>query len=149
MGYRVTDAMVAMSAQEIHDVAEVALASFEEVKGPLEIRTAVMKSIGIHPKDLVGAAVYLETASDPIPYPSDQDLEDWVGWNPDIMEILRELKFEADETRVRTERMAVIMTTVLKKVKCLEKAEALHSKESNLQKESQGVETEDVLSSKE
>ena len=45
--------------------------------------------------------------------------------------------------------MAVIMTTVLKKVKCLEKAEALHSKESNLQKESQGVETEDVLSSKE
>ena len=90
MGYRVTDAMVAMSAQEIHDVAEVALASFEEVKGPLEIRTAVMKSIGIHPKDLVGAAVYLETASDPIPYPSDQDLKDWVGWNPDIMEILRE-----------------------------------------------------------
>ena len=76
MGYRVNDAMIAMSAQEIHDIAEVALSSFEEVKGPLEIRTAVMKSIGIHPKDLVGAAVYLETACDPIPYPSDQDLED-------------------------------------------------------------------------
>ena len=65
------------------------------------------------------------------------------------MEILRELKFEADETRVRTERMAVIMTTVLKKVKGLEDAEALHLKESNLRKESQRVETEDVLSSKE
>ena len=37
MGWKVTDAMAAMSAQEIHDVAEVALTSFEEVKGPLEI----------------------------------------------------------------------------------------------------------------
>ena len=149
MGYRVTDAMAAMSAQEIHDVAEVALASFEEVKGPLEIRTAVMKSIGIHPKDLVGAAVYLETASDPIPYPSDQDLEDWVGWNPAIMDILRELKFEADETQVRTERMAVVLTAVLRKVKSLEDAEALRLKELNLQKESQRAETDDVPSRKE
>ena len=148
MGWKVTDAMAAMSAQEIHDVAEVALTSFEEVKGPLEIRTAVMKSIGIHPKDLVGAAAYLETASDPIPYPSDQDLEDWVGWNPAIMDILRELKFEANETRVRTERMAVIMTAVMRKLKGLEDAEALCLKESNLQKESQRAKTEDVLSSK-
>ena len=109
LGYRVNDAIIAMSAQEIHDGAEVALSSFEEVKGPLEIRTAVMKSIGIHPMDLVGAAVYLETASDPIPYPSNQDLEDWVGWNPDIMEILRELKEEADATRVRTERMVLLV----------------------------------------
>ena len=38
-GWRITDAMAAMSAQEIHDVAEVALSGFEEVQ------TAVMKSI--------------------------------------------------------------------------------------------------------
>ena len=86
--------MAAMSAQEIHYVAGVALTGFEKVKGPLEVRTAVMKSIGIHPKDLVGAAAYLETASNPIPYPSDQELEDWVGWNPALMVILRELKYE-------------------------------------------------------
>ena len=65
------------------------------------------------------------------------------------MDILRELKFEADETRVRTERMAVIMTAVMRKLKGLEDAEALRLKESNLQKESQRAKTEDVLSSKE
>ena len=154
--------MASMSSQEKHDVAEVALSSFEEVKGPLEVRTAVMKSIGIHPKDLVGAAAYLETAADPIPFPSDQDLEDWVGWNPAIMDILRELKFEADETRIRTERMAVCMTAILRKVKNLEEAEVLRLKELNAlkeaealrleqerQKESQRTETEDVPDHKE
>ena len=65
------------------------------------------------------------------------------------MDILRELKFEADETRVRTERMAVIMTAVMRKLKGLEDAEALRLKELNLQKESQRAKTEDVLSSKE
>ena len=108
-----------------------------------------MKSIGIHPKDLVGAAAFLETASDPIPYPSDQDLEDWFGWNPAIMDILRELKFEADDARVRTERMAVALTAVLRKVKNLEDAEALRTKDLNLQKESKGAETTNVPSCKE
>ena len=108
-----------------------------------------MKSIGIHPKDLAGATAYLETAFEPIPYSSDQDLEDWVGWNPAIMDILRELKFEADETRVHTERTAVIMTAMMRKLKGLEDAEALRLKELNLQKESQRAKTEDVLSSKE
>ena len=100
-------------------------------------------------QDLVGAAAYLETAADPIPYPSGQDLEDWVGWNPAIMDILRELKFEADKTRVRTERRAVCMTAILRKVKGLEEAEALCLKELDLQKESQRAETEDVPSRKE
>ena len=65
------------------------------------------------------------------------------------MEILRELKEEADATRVRTERMGVVLTAILRKVKGLEEAEALRAKEANLQEESQGVETEDVLNSKE
>ena len=108
-----------------------------------------MKSIGIHLKDLVGAAAYLETASDPIPYPSDQELEDWVGWNPALMDILRELKYEADDAKMRTERMAVLMTAVLRKVKGLEDAEALRTKDLNLQKESKGDEITDVQSRKE
>ena len=148
-GWQITDAMAAVSAQEIHDVAEVALTSFEEVKGPLEVQTAVMESTGIHPKDLSSAAVYMETASDPIPYPSDQELEDWVGWNPALMDILRELKYEADDAKLRTDRMAVIMTAVLKKVKSLEDAEALRTKDLNLQKESKGDEIPDVQGHKE
>ena len=107
-----------------------------------------MKSIGIHLKDLVGAAAYLETASDPIPYPSDQELEDWVGWNPALMDILRELKYEAEDVKMRTERMAVLMTAVLRKVKGLEDAEALRTKDLNLQKESKGDKITDVQSRK-
>ena len=63
--------MEAMSAQEIHDVAETDLSDFEEVKKPAEIRTAVMKSKSIHLKDMLGATAYLESTADPIPYPSD------------------------------------------------------------------------------
>ena len=36
-GWKITNAMEALSAQEIHDVAETALTKFEEVKGPIEI----------------------------------------------------------------------------------------------------------------
>ena len=148
-GYRVNDAMIAMSAQEIHDIAKVALSSFEEVKGPLEIRTAVMKSVGIHPKDLVGAAVYLATASDPIPYPSDQDLEDWIGWNPYVREILKDLKDEVDRARMHNDRMGVAMAALMKMVKGLKDAEALRTKAANLQQESKGTETKDIVDNKE
>ena len=91
-GWKIPNAMVALSAQEIHDIAEVALTEFESVKGPIEIRTVVMRSVGIHLKELIGAAAYLNNASDPIPYPSEQELEDWVGWNPALMSTLREIK---------------------------------------------------------
>ena len=43
------------------------------------------------------------------------------------MYTLRELKSEADNAKVRTERMAVILTSVLKKLKGLEAAEALRA----------------------
>ena len=127
----------------------MALSSFEEVKGPLEIRTAVMKSVGIHPKDLVGAAVYLATASDPIPYPSDQDLEDWIGWNPYVREILKDLKDEVDRARMHNDRMGVAMAALMKMVKGLKDAEALRTKAANLQQESKGTETEDIVDNKE
>ena len=148
-GWKIANAMEAMSAQEIHDVAETALSDFEEVKGPAEIRTAVMKSVGIHLKDMLGATAYLESAANPIPYPSDQELEDWVGWNPALMYTLRELKSEADAAKVRTERMAVILTSVLKKLKGLEAAEALRAeKEMNFRKgfqESKGNEASELI----
>ena len=80
LGYRITDVMAAMSAQEVHDIAEVALSSFEEFKGPLDTKTALMKSIGLHPKDLAAAAVYLvySLRPDPLPqYPGSGRL-DWM-----------------------------------------------------------------------
>ena len=64
------------------------------------------------------------------------------------MDILRELKYEADDAKMRTERMAVLMTAVLRKVKGLEDAEALRTKDLNLQKESKGDKITDVQSPK-
>ena len=96
-----------------------------------------MRSVGIHLKELIGAAAYLNSASDPIPYPRDQELEDWVGWNPTLMRTLRELKDETEDANGRMEKMAVILTAVLRKVKGLEAAEALRGvKEMNFWKDS-------------
>ena len=131
--------MERMSAQEFHNVAETALSDFKEIKGPVKIRAAVLKSVGIHIKDMFGATAHLESAVDPIQYPSEQDLEDWVGWNPALMHTLRELecsqKLEANDSRVCMEKMEVMLTAVLKKLKNLEEAETLSAeKEGNLLK---------------
>ena len=121
-GYSILDAMEAMSATDILEIAELALTFYDEVKGPLENRILVMKSIGLHPKDLKAAAAYLETSADPIPYPSQQDLDDWTGANPQVMDILNELQTASLRNQIRTERMAVILTAILKKVIKLDKA---------------------------
>ena len=65
------------------------------------------------------------------------------------MEILRELKEKADANRVHNDRIGVVLTAVMKMVKSLKDAEALRTKASNLQQESKGTETEDVLNNKE
>ena len=122
--YTIIDAMEAMSTKETLEIAELALKFYDEVKGPLENRVLVMKSIGLHPKDMNAAAAYLETSADPIPYPTPQDLEDWTGVNSQtpVMDILSELQVASLENQIRTERMAVILTAILKKVIKLDKA---------------------------
>ena len=148
-GYRSTDAMVALSSKEIIGIAETALSNFEEVKGPLELRVAIMKSIGLHPKDLAGATVYLETAADPIPYPSTQDLEDWIGWDPDVRDSLKEMKEDSLQNRIIIERMGVTVAAWMKMEKSLTDAEALCTKADNLQQESKGTETDDIVDNQE
>ena len=108
-----------------------------------------MKSIGLHPKNLAGATVYLETASDPIPYPSTQDLEDWIGWDPDVRESLREMNENSLQSRIVIERMGVEMAALMKMVKSLTEAEALRTKSANLQQESKGTETDDIVDNQE
>ena len=128
-----------MSTQEFHDVAETALSDFEKLKGPEEVRSVVLKSVSIHIKDMLAATAHLEGAVHPIQYPCEQDLEDWVGWNPALMYTLRELdcsqKEDTNDSRVCMEKMEVMLTAVLKKLKNLEEAEALRAeKEGNLLK---------------
>ena len=141
--------MVALSSKEILGITETALSNFEEVKGPLELRVAIMKSIGLHPKDLAGATVYLETAADPIPYPTTQDLEDWIGWDPDVRDSLRELKEDSLQDRIIIERMGVTMAALMKMVKSLTDAEDLRTKANNLPQESKGTETDDIVNNQE
>ena len=143
-GYKITDAMIAVSTKEVLGLAEVVMSDFEEVKGPLELRVSIMKSIGLHPKDLASATVFLETASDPVPCPQQKDLEDWIGWDPDVRESLRELKEDSLQDRIIIERMGVTMAALMKMVRSLKDAEDLRTKANNLQQESKGTETDDV-----
>ena len=122
--YMILNAMEAMTTKEPTEIAELALKFYEEIKGPMENRILVLKSIGIHQKDLNAAASYLVTAADPIPCPTLQDLEDWTGVKSQTsaMDILSELQVTSLENQIRTERMAVILTAILKKVIKLDKA---------------------------
>ena len=122
--YMILNAMEAMTTKEPTEIAELALKFYEEIKGPMKNRVLVLKSIGIHQKDLNAAAAYLVTAVDPIPCPTSQDLEVWTGVKSQTsaMDILSELQVTSLENEIRTERMAVILTAILKKVIKLDKA---------------------------
>ena len=141
--------MIAMSTKEVLGIAEVVMSDFEEVKGPLELRVTIMKSIGLHPKDLAAATVFLETAANPIPCPQQKDLKDWIGWDPDVRESLRELKEDSLQDRIIIERMGVTMAALMKMVRSLKDAEDLRTKANNLQQESKGTETDDVVDNQE
>ena len=141
--------MIALSSKEVLGISETALSHFQEVKGPLELRVAIMKSIGLHPKDLTTATVFLGTAADPVPCPSTQDLEDWIGWDPDVRDSLRELKEDSLQDRIIIERMGVTMAALMKMVRSLTDAEDLCTKANNLQQESKGTETDDIVGNQE
>ena len=84
---------------------------------------------------LIDAAAYLNNTSDPIPYPTEQELEDWVGCNPALMSTLREIKDEAEDANASLEKMGVVLVAIVRKLKGLEAAEALRTvKEMNFWK---------------
>ena len=135
-GWRTVKTMERLSDQEFHDVAEMALSDFKKLKEPVEVKSAVLKSVGIHIKDMLGATAHLEGADLSIKYPCEQDLENWVGWNPALMDTLREIELsqreDANDSRIGLEKMEVMLTAILKN---LEEAEALRAeKEGNLLK---------------
>ena len=65
------------------------------------------------------------------------------------MDSLRELKDESIRSRIHNEKMSVAMTALMKMVKGLKDAEALRTKAANLQQESKGTETKDIVDNKE
>ena len=49
----IVDVMEKLEEQVYYDVVETALADFETLKGPIETRTALLKSCNVHMKDLI------------------------------------------------------------------------------------------------
>ena len=144
-GYKIPEAMTALSFREVLRITELAMSNFEEVKGSPKLRVSIMKAIGLHPKDVAAATVYLETAKDPIPCHTTQDLEDWIGWDPDVRDSLRELKEDSLQDRIIIERMGVSIAALMKMVRSLTDAEALRAKADSPPQESEGTETVDVV----
>ena len=116
------DSMNAMSAKEPTGIAEIALQFYDDIKGPLENRITVLKALGVHMKDLSSAAAHLVTASDPIPWPTIRDLENWTGIRSQAaqMELLSDVQGTVVTNQINMEKMAVIMRAMLKKIHRME-----------------------------
>ena len=90
-GWGIVDVMEKLQDQVYHDVAETALADFETLKGPVETKGALLKLCNLHMKDLIGAVSHLANAVAPLVLPCDDNLENMVGWMPEILENMKEL----------------------------------------------------------
>ena len=80
--WRILNVMEKLEEQVYHDIGETALADFETLKGPIETRTALLKSCNVHMKDLIGAVAYLPNTRLPLRRLKEADLESVVGWTP-------------------------------------------------------------------
>ena len=96
--------MEKLDEQVYHDVVETALVDFKTLKGPIETRTALLKSCNVHMKDLIGAISHLPNATPPLRRPEEDDLENMVGWMPERLDNLEEIKGRMDtiETALNT-----------------------------------------------
>ena len=88
--------MEKLDEQVYHDVVETALVDFKTLKGPIETRTALLKSCNVHMKDLIGAISHLPNATPPLRRPEEDDLENMVGWMPEHLDNLEEIKRHMD-----------------------------------------------------
>ena len=107
--------MEKLEEQVYHDMVETALGDFETLKGLIETRTALLKSCNVHMKDLIGAISHLPNAISPLRRPEDDDLENIVGWMPEHLDNLEEIKSRmvTMETALRTilERLHAMQVT--------------------------------------
>ena len=60
------------------------MANFEQLKGPMKIRAQLVKSCGLHVKDLIGSTAHITNAPLSLRHPDEEDLENLIGWNPAV-----------------------------------------------------------------
>ena len=91
-GWYVPDVLKKLQEQEYHDVAEVAMTNFEQLKGPMKIRAQLLKSYRLHVKDLMGLTAHLTSVPLPIRHPDEEDLENLIGWNSATRYAIKDLE---------------------------------------------------------
>ena len=106
-GWGILEVLEKLQEQQYQDVAETAMAEFKKLKRPMEIRAAVLKACRLHVKDLIGSIAHLTSVFLPIQHPSEEDLENWIGWNPAVMDAMKEMEESQKEDRVEIQQRLV------------------------------------------
>ena len=125
----IVDVLDKLKEQQYQDVAKTALTDFEKLKCPTEIKSAILKACGLHVKGLIGSTAYLTNVLLPIQLPSEDDLENWVGWNPAMIESMKEMEDTQKEDRVgiqlRLDSMDETLMNILKKLHAMQESQEL------------------------
>ena len=134
-GWRILDVLEKLQEQEYQDVAETALAEFEKLTGPMEIRAAILKACGLHIKDLIRSTAHLTSLILPIRHPSEKDLEIWIGWNPAVMDAMKELeesqKEDQDSTQERLDKTEEMLMGMMKQLRAIRVSQEIRDEKEN------------------
>ena len=98
------------------DIGQVAMTEFEKLQGPMEIRTALLKSCNVHSKDFLGALSYLPNAQIPLRRLSETDLRKMVeaapapedSLDPDVLERLENMETALNQILDRMRNLYVV-----------------------------------------
>ena len=115
-GWQVLDVYDKLEEQMYLDLGEMAIADFNTLKGPIEARTALLKSCNVHSKDLIGALSYLPNAQLPLHRLKEADLAKMIGvapepkdsLDPDVLEPLKSVETTLNQILERLHSMQVI-----------------------------------------
>ena len=131
--FTVHGAFHAVQDEDPLGLAEVVRLNLKELSGPLEHRTTVLKSLGVHMRDLIAATVYLETAGSTINWPSLDDLNNWAGlsnYNPALMDDLQtgvsDLQYTTNQNQAELEKLMVLMRAVVKQMNLGVTVDSIH-----------------------
>ena len=143
--WRVVDVYNKLDEQLYLDVGEVAMAEFEKLKGPVETRTALLKSCNVHSKDFLGALSYLPNAQIPLRRLREADLAKMIGaapapedsLDPDVLERLENVETALNQILDRLRNMYVVeeLETAREELKQLEARKNKGTKEEEEPKE--------------
>ena len=134
-GWGILEVLEKLQEQQYQDVAETAMAEFKKLKRPMEIRAAVLKACRLHVKDLIGSIAHLTSVFLPIQHPSEEDLENWIGWNPAVMDAMKEMEESQKEDRVEIQKhldkMDKTLMTIIKTMRSIRVSQELRDEKEN------------------